>query len=81
MIREVKIKANSSFESCDNCIHSNDIKEICKMRGCIYALTENDIKDCYQPKESRKAPKGFPKGMTNGEFIREMLTTFLRREG
>lgn len=81
MIREFKIKVNSSYESCDNCINSNDTDEICKMRGCIHALTENDIKDCYQPKESRKIPKGFSKGMTNGEFIREMLTTFLRREG
>lgn len=81
MEREFKIKVNSSYESCDNCIRSNDTEEICKMRGCIHALTENDIKDYYQPKESRKAPKGFPNGMTNGEFIREMLTTFLRREG
>jgi hypothetical protein len=51
------------------------------MRGCIHALTENDIKDCYQQKGNRKVPKGMTKGMTNGEFIREMLTTFLRREG
>lgn len=81
MIRELKIKVNSDFVGCDNCINSNGTDEICKMRGCIHALTENDIKDYYQPKESRKPPKGFPKGMTNGDFIRETLTAFLRREG
>lgn len=81
MTRELKIKVNSSFESCDDCIHCDDTEEICKMRGCIHAILDDDIKDCYQPKESRKTPKGFPKGMTNGEFIREMLITFLRREG
>lgn len=80
MERELKIKVNSSFESCDDCIHSSDTEEICKMRGCIHALTENDIKDRYQPKESRKPPKGFPNGMTNGDFTREILKAFLRRE-
>lgn len=81
MERELKIKINSSFESCDDCVYSNDTEEICKMRGCIHALLDNDIKDCYQPKESSKPPKGFPKGMTNGEFIKKALIAFLRREG
>ena len=58
MIKELKIKVNSNFESCDNCIHANDTDEICKMRGCIYAFKENDIKDCYKPKGSSKPPKG-----------------------
>lgn len=45
MEREFKIKVNSSYESYANCMNSNDTDEICKMRGCIHALTENDIKD------------------------------------
>lgn len=53
MIRTIEIETNDDFKSCDNCIHSNDTEEICKMRGCIHAITENDIKECYQPKESK----------------------------
>ena len=59
MIRELKIKVNSSFESCNDCVNSDDTEEICKMRGCIHVISSEDIKDCYQPKENRKAPKGF----------------------
>lgn len=80
MERELKIKVNSKYEGCENCIHSNDTEEICKMRGCIHAIVDDDIKDCYQPKESWKTPKGIPKGMTNGEFTREILKMFLRKE-
>lgn len=54
MTRKIKVLIDDNFESCDDCIHSDDTEEICKMRGCIHAILDDDIKDCYQPKESER---------------------------
>ena len=35
---------NIKFEKCDNCIHSSDTT------SCIHAITNHNIKECYQPK-------------------------------
>lgn len=51
MIRTIEVETNDDFEDCDNCIHDDDAEEICKMRGCIHAILEGDIKECYEPKE------------------------------
>jgi len=51
MEKTIVVETDDNFKSCDDCVHSDDTTQICKMRGCIHALTENDIKDCYQPKE------------------------------
>lgn len=50
MKREIIVETDDDFEGCDECIHEDDTEEICKMRGCIHAFTENDIKECYQQK-------------------------------
>lgn len=38
----------TDFESCDDCIHSGDSLEICKMRLCYHAIDK--LRDCYEPK-------------------------------
>lgn len=55
MTRTIEVETNDDFEGCDECIHEDDTDEICKMRGCIHAILDNDIKECYQPKEYSKA--------------------------
>ncbi len=51
MERKIVVETNDDFESCDDCIHSDDTEVICKMRGCIHAIMDYDITECYQPKE------------------------------
>lgn len=51
MIKEIIVETNAGFEGCDDCVHSDDTCEICKMRGCIHAILDDDIKECYQPKK------------------------------
>jgi len=58
MARTIEIETDDDFESCDDCIHSDDTAVICKMRGCIHAIFDEDIKDCFQPKLSTKRRKG-----------------------
>ncbi len=55
MKREIIVETDDDFESCDECIHSDDTETICKMRGCIHAISSKDIKECYQPKESEES--------------------------
>lgn len=46
---EVTYSVNrTDFESCDDCIHSGDTLEICKMRLCYHAI--DNLRDCYEPK-------------------------------
>ena len=46
---EVTYSVNrTDFESCDDCIHSVDSLEICKMRLCYHAIDK--LRDCYEPK-------------------------------
>jgi hypothetical protein len=52
MSRIIEVETNDDFKSCDDCVHSDDAEEICKMRGCIHAILDDDIKECYIPKES-----------------------------
>lgn len=58
MKREIIVETNDDFESCGDCVHSDDTNVICKMRGCIHAILDDDIKDCFQPKLSTKRRKG-----------------------
>lgn len=54
MKREIIVETDDDFEECDNCIHSDSTREICKMRGCAHAILDSDIKECYQTKESEE---------------------------
>lgn len=54
MKKTIEVETDDDFEECDNCIHSDDIETICKMRGCIHAISNKDIKECYIPKESEE---------------------------
>ena len=40
---------SEDFNSCLDCIHADDIEEICKLRGCIHAF--RILRECYVPKE------------------------------
>lgn len=51
MEKTIVVETNDDFKSCDDCIHSDDTEEICKMRGCTHAILDDDIKECYRPKE------------------------------
>lgn len=52
MIKTIEVETNDDFESCDDCIHSDDETVICMARGCINAIPRGYIKECYIPKES-----------------------------
>lgn len=54
MIKIIEIETDDDFNSCDDCVYSNDIANICKMRGCIHAIATEDIKECYIPKKERE---------------------------
>lgn len=51
MTKIIEVETDDNFESCDDCVHSDDRTEICKIRGCIHAIMDYDIKECYTPKE------------------------------
>lgn len=53
MARIIEIETNDDFKSCDDCVYSSDSGTICKMRGCTHAILDDDIKECYRPKEKR----------------------------
>lgn len=44
---QISVKTNEDFESCNDCIHSDDSVEICKLRECVHAV---EVKECYEPK-------------------------------
>lgn len=58
MKREIIVETNDDFESCGDCVHYDDTTEICKMRGCIHAILDDDIKERYQSKLSNKRRRG-----------------------
>lgn len=39
-------KPNEDFESCSDCIHADDLEEICILRKCVHAITY--LYDCYE---------------------------------
>ena len=45
-------ESNPSFESCSDCIHSDDSEETCILRQCIHAVAQ--LKECYEPKQRKK---------------------------
>lgn len=50
---EVTYSVNrTKFESCDDCVHSGDSLEICKLRLCYHAIDK--LRDCYEPKGEKK---------------------------
>lgn len=74
MTREITVETDDDFESCDNCIHSDDTTEICKMRGCAHAILDSDIKECYQQKKSEEADViKTPKRATNGDVTEKIF--------
>lgn len=42
-------ESNPSFESCSDCIHSDDSEETCILRRCIHAVAQ--LNECYVPKQ------------------------------
>ena len=58
MTRTIEVETNVGFEGCDDCVHSDDTREICKMRGCIHSILDGDIRECYQQKLSSKIRRG-----------------------
>ena len=45
-------ESNPSFESCSDCIYSDDSEEICIFRRCIHVVAQ--LKECYVPKQRKK---------------------------
>lgn len=58
MIIEIIVETNAGFEGCNDCVHSDDTCEMCKIRGCIHAIRTEDIREYYQPKLSTKRRRG-----------------------
>lgn len=54
MIRTIEVETDDDFESCDDCIHSDDATVICMARDCIHSIPRGYIAECYQPKESEE---------------------------
>lgn len=48
-------EANPDYESCADCIHSDDSEEICVLRRCIHAVSQ--LKECYVPKSPAIEPQ------------------------
>ena len=48
-------ESNPSFESCSDCIYSDDSEEICIFRRCIHAVSQ--LKECYVPKQPTIKPE------------------------
>lgn len=51
MKRTIEVETDDNFETCDDCIHSDDATVICIARGCIHAIPRGYIAERYQPKE------------------------------
>jgi hypothetical protein len=51
MVKVTYSVKRTDFESCDDCVHSGDSVEICKMRLCYHAIA--CIHDCYERKEEK----------------------------
>jgi len=58
MEKTIIVETNDDFKDCGDCVNSSDSGTICKMRGCIHAILDEDIKECYQPKERGKESEG-----------------------
>ena len=51
-------EANPDYESCADCVHSDDSEEICILRRCIHAVSR--LKECYVPKSPTIEPSAQP---------------------
>lgn len=70
MTRKMIVGINIKFEKCDNCIHSSDTT------SCIHAISNKDIKECYQPKEYSKVMfKASLDSMAKFEKIKKIVNT------
>lgn len=45
-------KPSEDFDSCSDCIHAADSKEICILRRCVHAIAE--LKECYEQKQPER---------------------------
>ena len=45
-------KPSEDFDSCSDCIHFADSKEICILRRCVHAIAE--LKECYEQKQPER---------------------------
>ena len=43
---------DKNFESCFECIHSDDSEDMCILRQCIHAV--GAFKECYEPKKAER---------------------------
>ena len=48
---KVDPEKNENFKSCDDCVHSNDGENICRLRCCVHAFYR--LKECYYPKRGK----------------------------
>ena len=52
MVKVTYTVNRTDFESCDDCVHSGDSVEICKMRLCYHAI--DTLHDCYESKGKKE---------------------------
>ena len=60
MVKVTYTVNRTDFESCDDCIHSVDSLEICKMRLCYHAIDK--LRDCYERKEEKNGTEKYASG-------------------
>ena len=64
----MKIEAsNPEFESCADCVYSDDSEEVCILRGCIHAVAQ--VKECYVPKSPTIERTGKWKRVSADKYI------------
>ena len=50
----IEVETSDDFESCNDCIYSEDTEEICILRRCAHAIKR--LKECYKPRPSIPLP-------------------------
>jgi hypothetical protein len=55
MVKLTYTVKRTDFESCDDCIHSGDSVDMCKMRLCYHAISA--LHDCYEQKGEKGEKK------------------------
>ena len=66
-------ESNPSFESCSDCIYSDDSEETCILRRCIHAVAQ--LNECYVPKQRKRghwiqiSPAGIYECSECGQYV------------
>lgn len=50
---QVYPEMDENFESCNDCVHSDDTEEICRLRRCVHAFYA--LRECYRPKSRKES--------------------------